>query len=186
MLFSPRQDIRTTLPEDRGWYPMIDGSLPAAAIAGLESALAAAAGRGRAAWPSVVLDGGAFERYLQARAQSADALASLAVEDLYLAFACAQGHAAAVRAFVARLPQDAGAAIARIDPSPAFRDEVLQRLQVDLLVGERGQPPAIAGYRGEGSLRAWVRAAATRRALALRGTAPQPPAIGLEPCLSGE
>lgn len=164
---------------------MVD-SLPSDVDANRDSALAIAVERGRAAWPSVLLEGPAFARYLVARAQSADALALLAVEDLYLAFGCAQGDAAALRAFVARLPQDAGAVISRIDPSPAFRDEVLQRLQVDLLVSVSGQPPAIAEYRGEGSLRAWVRAAAARRALALRGTAAEPPEAGLDPCLSGE
>jgi RNA polymerase sigma-70 factor (ECF subfamily) len=165
---------------------MADGRLSTGVEANLEGGLAVAVDRGRAAWPSLILDRQAFAQYLLARAQSADALASLTVEDLYLAFGCAQGDAAAVRAFVARLPQDAGAVIARIDPSPAFRDEVLQRLQVDLLVSVSGQPPAIAGYRGEGSLRSWIRAAAARRALALRGTAAQPVADRLEPWLSGE
>jgi RNA polymerase sigma-70 factor (ECF subfamily) len=151
-----------------------------------EAALASAADRGHAAWPLIAIEREAFVKYLAARVDTAAPFASLAVEDLYLACGCVQGDEAAIRAFVARLPQDAGAVIARIDPSPEFRDEILQQLHVDLLVGVQGGPPAVAGYRGQGSLRAWVRAAAARRAIWLRGRAQPEPAADVGRCLSGE
>jgi RNA polymerase sigma-70 factor (ECF subfamily) len=40
--------------------------------------------------------------------------------------------------------------------------EVKQLLRVQLLVAKDGKPPGIAGYRGKGSLRGWVRITATR------------------------
>jgi RNA polymerase sigma-70 factor (ECF subfamily) len=153
---------------------------------GFEAAFVSAADRGHAAWPLIAIKREAFIGYVADRVHTTASLASLAVEDLYLACGCVQGDETAIRAFVARLPQDAGAVIARIDSSPAFRDEVLQRLRVDLLVGAQAGRPAIAGYRGQGSLRAWVRAAAARRAISLREPAPPQPAADVGRCLSGE
>src|SRR5204863_6063057 len=40
--------------------------------------------------------------------------------------------------------------------------EVKQVLRVQLLVPKDGKPPGIAGYRGKGPLRGWVRITATR------------------------
>jgi RNA polymerase sigma-70 factor (ECF subfamily) len=57
------------------------------------------------------------------------------------------------------------AVLGRIDSSPAFVDEVRQRLRVHLFVG--GQPK-IAEYRGAGSLAAWVRVVALRLGQMLR------------------
>jgi RNA polymerase sigma-70 factor (ECF subfamily) len=73
-----------------------------------------------------------------------------------------------VVAVVARLRSQAARALVRIDPSPAFLDEVLQSLQVNLLVRQGEQLPHIATYRGEGSLSAWLTASAVRLALKLR------------------
>jgi RNA polymerase sigma-70 factor, ECF subfamily len=86
-------------------------------------------------------------------------------EDLALAQAAARGEPHAVASIAARLREETRAALRRIDPSPAFFDEVLQTLQVSLLVG---RAPAIATYRGEGPLDGWLRACAVRLGLKLR------------------
>jgi RNA polymerase sigma-70 factor, ECF subfamily len=49
----------------------------------------------------------------------------------------------------------------RIDPSPAFLDEVRQQLRVHLFVHAQ---PKIAEYSGRGALAAWVRVVALRTA----------------------
>jgi RNA polymerase sigma-70 factor (ECF subfamily) len=57
-----------------------------------------------------------------------------------------------------------GGFVARINPSPAFADEVKQRLRERLLVGPSAR---IVEYRGEGPLGAWLRVASVRIAIDL-------------------
>ena len=45
---------------------------------------------------------------------------------------------------------------------PDVVDDVKQLLRVQLLVAKDGKPPGLAGYRGKGPLRGWVRITATR------------------------
>jgi RNA polymerase sigma-70 factor (ECF subfamily) len=85
--------------------------------------------------------------------------------DLGLAFACANGDAAAQRQLDAILTASVARAVARIDPSPAFADVVAQELRSRLLLGAS---PKIADYAARGSLAGWLRSAATRSALNLR------------------
>jgi RNA polymerase sigma-70 factor (ECF subfamily) len=86
--------------------------------------------------------------------------------DVALAAAAARGDASAIRR-VDELLADLGAAVRRIDPSPAFADEVRQTVRVRLLVAD-GRAPRIAAYAGRGSLRAWLRVAAARVAIDLK------------------
>jgi RNA polymerase sigma-70 factor, ECF subfamily len=58
--------------------------------------------------------------------------------------------------------------LARLDRSPAFADEVRQRLRERLFVGEAGEAARLASYSGRGPLGTWVRVAAIRLALNLR------------------
>jgi RNA polymerase sigma-70 factor (ECF subfamily) len=95
-------------------------------------------------------------------------------EDLSLARAAARGEPQAVSAMVRRLQEETRAALRRIDPSQTFFDEVLQTLQISLLVGNE---PAIASYRGEGPLNAWLRASAVRLGLKLRPRAKEDPSL---------
>ncbi|HEX4381351.1 MAG TPA: transcriptional regulator [Myxococcales bacterium] len=95
-------------------------------------------------------------------------------DDLVLAQAAARGDPLAVAGLVKRLKEETRSALRRIDPSPAFFDEVLQTLQVSLLVGKT---PAIATYRGEGPLNAWLRASAVRLGLKLRPRAKDDPSL---------
>jgi len=151
----------------------------------LETQLAAARDR----WPAVEIDGAAFAAHwgeqLSRTTDPEAALEQLHVTDLYLAFGCAAGEVNALRAFSVQLTS-AGAAVRGVDASPAFVDEVLQRLQTRVLVAEAGATPRILEYAGRGSLENWLRAGALRLALnarrdARRGPEPLPDASLWEP-----
>jgi RNA polymerase sigma-70 factor (ECF subfamily) len=63
------------------------------------------------------------------------------------------------------------AATARsFDPSPAFADDVQQKVHEILFVGTPKGGPRIAQYRGQGTLASWVRITARRAALRLSRT----------------
>jgi RNA polymerase sigma-70 factor (ECF subfamily) len=84
--------------------------------------------------------------------------------DLYLACACARADAAALRWFDRELLGPAKSAIAGLDASPQFVDEVCQRVRTKLLLADTGRP-RIADYEGRGGLTAWVTVAAVRTGL---------------------
>ncbi len=127
----------------------------------------------RARWPGVRVDGPTFARYLKERmgssAPTRELLPQLCVSDLFLAFACSRGDAVALSLMESRYMAQLPRALARVDGSPAFADEVLQLLRRKLFSPEHGGPPRIVGYAGRGSLMGWLRAAALRTALSLRG-----------------
>ncbi len=111
-----------------------------------------------------------FVRWVAARLGAPDpaAIAAACSADLNLALACAEGDRRALGDFEATL--DAiRLAIATLGAGPADVEEVLQRLRVQMLVGDR---PGISAYGGRGELRAWLRVVAVReavRVLAERG-----------------
>ncbi|MHB8872753.1 MAG: sigma-70 family RNA polymerase sigma factor [Myxococcaceae bacterium] len=124
----------------------------------------------RATWPGIALDDAAFARELGARVKGdAEALFGLKVPDLFLAWACLQGDAAALRHFDALLGRLEGA-LQGFDQGNAFPGEVLQRLRERLLVGVDGRPK-LQEYGGRGALEKWARVAAVRVALSLREAA---------------
>jgi len=90
--------------------------------------------------------------------------------DLELARACADGDVAALRRFDDEVLRPAVMAVRTIDASPAFVDEVRQRLRTKLLVGDGtvAGAPHIKQYAGRGALRAWVGVAAVRTALMMK------------------
>lgn len=124
--------------------------------------LEAQARRAQEALPHIQVDPEAFLRFL---AGHPEGLAHS--EDLYLAFACAQGTAPALEEFERRLESLVGAAIAHLRPDRIFLEEVLQRLRQKLLVSQAGAPPKLLEYGGRGSLAQWLRAVALREALNL-------------------
>jgi len=132
----------------------------------------AAIARAHAAWPADWMPPVTFIEHLRARLPAerdpAEAVDELAVEDLYLAFACALGVTPAIEAFTRDFLGEVDAHVARFDGSPAFKDEVRQVLATRLLVAEPGATPAIADYAGRAPLSAWLRVAAIRAALNLR------------------
>ena len=117
---------------------------------------------------------------------SPEVLRTLHAADLALALGCAAGRPSALAEFDRRFTRELTASLRRVDPSPDFVDEALQRLRERLLLrGEEGAP-RISTYEGTGPLSGWLRAVALRVAFNLRrGDTPQVPlderlASGLE------
>jgi RNA polymerase sigma-70 factor (ECF subfamily) len=130
-------------------------------------AVHAAFARGRAAFPELPVDEDVFARHLAGvlgEGAGASDLAALAIEDLYLACACATGVPGAAGTFAGRHGATMRAAIARI-VRDADAAEIEQRLSNDLLVGSVSGPPKIGGYAGRSPLERWLGVVAQREAL---------------------
>lgn len=97
-----------------------------------------------------------------AEAGSPAALEELDLPDLYLAAACGRGDAVALRRFDAALGPELDRAIARSPTLGLSREEFRQLVGDRLFVAEPDASPRILGYRGRGSLKAWVRVMAAR------------------------
>lgn len=95
----------------------------------------------------------------------AEAVAALHVGDLWLAYQARTGRAPAIAELERRCIDPLGPTIGRVDASPAFVDEVRQRVRAKLLVAEPGKTPKLDRYRGRGDLATWVRVVAAREAL---------------------
>jgi RNA polymerase sigma-70 factor (ECF subfamily) len=145
------------------------GDLPDAE---LEPILAGLLERGRARWPQLPLAPDLLAGEIGARARTLDALRALCAEDVHLAVACARGVRGAHQAFEEECLGGRGllAALRRIDPSPAFADEVRQLVREKLFVPAPGH---IVEYSGRGALASWTRVTAVRAALRLRRRNPQ-------------
>jgi RNA polymerase sigma-70 factor (ECF subfamily) len=85
--------------------------------------------------------------------------------DLAIIVGALRGDRAALAGLDRLITSSTARAVARIDPSPSFADEVAQELRVRLLLG---CPPRLADYAGRGPLAGWLRTAAVRAALNLR------------------
>ena len=159
------------MADSRAWAERFFGQLgrqsPAEEPA-LEQALASQIQQARARWPAVSDQLDPFLDHLAgvipAGADAARSLGALKVSDLYLAFHCCAGDAAAVAAFEQLLVTVVQAALARINTPAALRDEVAQVLRERMLVGGAGWSPALAAYAGRGSLAGFVRISALREA----------------------
>jgi RNA polymerase sigma-70 factor (ECF subfamily) len=143
----------------------------------LEPAVAKAIDRARAAWPDLDVDLPGFIAHVatyldvgQANKDAApdaerwdSALSGLALEDLYLAFACARGDDAALRAFERDLNRELIAAFDKLRLPPARRDDARQQIWEKLFVG--APRPRILDYSGRGRLRFWFRVTVLRSLL---------------------
>jgi RNA polymerase sigma-70 factor, ECF subfamily len=142
-------------------------------LALLEAALEQAFLAGRAAWPQVEVSADQLAAYLgercDARLTPVAALAALQVTDLFLACACAAGSPAAIAALDAHYLSQLAPAIVKVNASPAFVDEVTQRIRVSLLMGNQDgdaeREPRIGLYRGKATLGRWLVVVATRAAI---------------------
>jgi RNA polymerase sigma-70 factor, ECF subfamily len=118
----------------------------------------------RAAWPEVRIDPPQLVEFIAERLAGPDLAAALATApsaDLVLAAACTAQEPTAHAAFDAVLSEvDAAGASTR--SAKDLIEDVKQLIRVQLLVAKDGKPPGIAGYRGKGPLRGWVRITATR------------------------
>ena len=146
--------------------------------------VAALVERARGAWPELALDDARFAAYLAGRLGDGDEPPY--VEDLYLACACVDGLPRALEIFDARHLSAVPRHLLRLDRSPAFVDEVRQRLRERLFVGSDGESPRLASYSGRGPLGTWVKIAAIRLALNLRRSdRDQSLSPGDEPMIAG-
>jgi RNA polymerase sigma-70 factor (ECF subfamily) len=116
---------------------------------------------GHGAWPGLSVAPEAFRRFVVDRPGAMVAYSG----DLYLAFACASGDSAAMRALDPMLRDAAAGAVTRFSWTAALVDELAQALRERLLVS---QPPKIASYGGRSSLRTWLGIIALRTAQNLR------------------
>jgi RNA polymerase sigma-70 factor (ECF subfamily) len=133
----------------------------------LECTLATLFARGRMAHPSLpeVPDVAYVEHLARCGAPVAAGPDAVHAEDLFLACAALAGSVEAVaRLRHAHRPVVAGY-LRSIDTTPAFIDEVEQRLWEALLVGHDGAPPKLATYSGRGPLAGFVGVSAQRLAL---------------------
>lgn len=133
---------------------------------GAAPSVQALAAAGRAAWPGLGVPDEAFARYLEHHlAQASDrdaAMSKLRPDDLYLACACAEGEAAAIRAFEDRFARVIDRAVSRFARTSEKKDELKQLLRERLFVAAPGERPKIASYTGQGFLENWLRVAAVR------------------------
>lgn len=138
-------------------------SSAAAAASAWDSLLATA----QLAWPRVRFDEQHLISFVGERLAGTDLAAALAAApaaDLALAAACVAQEPTAHAAFESVLAE-VDAAGATTGALPDQIQEVKQLLRVQLLVAKDGKPPGIAGYRGKGPLRGWVRITALRELL---------------------
>jgi RNA polymerase sigma-70 factor (ECF subfamily) len=127
----------------------------------LDEELARCAARARETYPALVVDDALLARALGRRAESGDALATLHAADVYLAEACGKGDAAALAIFASELGPEVDRAIAK-SPGLGVSAAEFRQLAFERLFVTEGGEPRIAGYRGSGSLKSWVRVMASR------------------------
>ena len=143
---------------------------------GLEATLERVVTAARAQWPTVKLQADEFLAYVGARIDPdenpLEQLASRHTADLYLAYGCSIGDAAAVAAFDQAILRDLPRALRRGDLDPAHLDDTRQQVATKLLASS---PPTITQYAGRGSLRGWVRVIAIRESGRLLGNTPEKP-----------
>jgi RNA polymerase sigma-70 factor (ECF subfamily) len=136
----------------------------------------------RGAWPMVEIDVTKLAEFVAPRLAGADlvsALAAAPAADLAIASACSALEPSAQGAFESLLVE-VNAAGASTNATKDQVEEVKQLLRVQMLVPRDGKPPAIAGYRGKGSLRGWLRITATRELIRFKKKAGR-----MEPTLRG-
>lgn len=149
--------------------PHAGDSIPEHELAARLDALHA---EGRAAWPNIALSPEAFARHLGAVTQTESdvvaALDAVRAADFYIAAACVFRVVGAENAFAKRYLGNVPSYVARIDPSPAFGDEVTQELSSKLFVPEPGGVAKIALYTGRGQVEGFLRTAAANIAKNLK------------------
>jgi RNA polymerase sigma-70 factor, ECF subfamily len=139
--------------------------------------------RGGVSWPAVKLRYERFCERLTALGHTPETLPEH-VEAVYVCAASEPGNDGACRAIEERHFGGLRSAIARVDSSKDFIDEVLQLLRVHLF---SGPAPKIGTYTGRGPLERWLRTAAMRIAFrqkkshARRPRSPDAPELAAAP-----
>lgn len=143
--------------------PLADDPRVVARLAQIEAELAE--GLPFAAEPDLALFAAALANTLDHAANveaGVAALAQLAVADLYLAAACARGDSRALRWFERSCGPELDRVIARSPGLGLSAAEFGQLVIVRLVLAAPERQAKILSYRGQGSLRAWVRVTAAR------------------------
>jgi RNA polymerase sigma-70 factor (ECF subfamily) len=149
-----------------GW--LVRGAPETASVAPavLDAALASAFERARAAWPQLAVDDETFvlaiARGIREAPDPVLAMSELALEDLYLAQACATGAPLALEAFTTTCAPTLAGSLRQMGLAGHVIEELTQEVHAKLFVGA---PPRIATYTGRAALRSWVRTVATRAAV---------------------
>lgn len=128
----------------------------------LDVALAAYVEAARAPWPDFGLEPEDFVRYLAERAPAAQLPPPRHAADLWLAWACVQGSAAAVACFLRDYEPLVSRVVRRRGGADDLAADVRQMLAEKILVGDArtGRKAKLADYKGQGALRGWVATAA--------------------------
>ena len=116
----------------------------------------------REVWPGIELPPALFAEFLKDRSVNLSEITSAQVQDLYLACACAARARGAIEAFNERYASVIVRTVRPFDPSPAFADEVRQRLNEALFVEGIDSEAKIGLYTGNGPLLGFVRTAVRR------------------------
>lgn len=143
--------------------PLADDPRVIARIAQIEAELAG--GLPFAAEPDLVLFAAALAGtldHVETVEAGVAALTQLAVADLYLAAACARGDSGALRWFERSCGPELDRVIARSPGLGLSAAEFGQLVIVRLVLAEPERQAKILSYRGQGSLKAWVRVTAAR------------------------
>jgi RNA polymerase sigma-70 factor (ECF subfamily) len=135
----------------------------------LDATLTDLCARGREAFPALDVPPASFVRHLAGVVARGGAdsgpLEERFIGDLYLACACVQRVSGAAEAFDAHCTPAIRAAVVRLAPSEAGRDEIVQKARDALLVGQSEAPPKLTLYLGTGPLPRWVATTGQRLAL---------------------
>src|ERR1051325_7399436 len=130
-------------------------------LVGVNQRLLELAGIGRRAWPERGWPESDFAAEIERRGLTD--LEEDRVGDVYLAWACAHGDAAALAAFEDRYGRDMVAFAGRAGLPPAFVDDVVQDVRRALFVAKGDEPPRIVQFSGRGDLRGWLRVTIVRQ-----------------------
>jgi RNA polymerase sigma-70 factor (ECF subfamily) len=138
--------------------------------AALDQLLASFYGRGRKAYPRVVVSEQTFGHHVAriSTDPSPEALAKIAAEDLYLACACVCRARGAATAFERKFGPVIRRAVARVLAAVDDRQEAEQRAWHHIFIEDGDRPPRIAQYSGQGPLESWVAVASMRVASSFR------------------
>jgi RNA polymerase sigma-70 factor, ECF subfamily len=149
--------------------PRIEESTPIDFDAVLGDVLGAA----QRTFPTFCLPADVFVAYLRERLPPdlppPIALRRMHTSDLYLACACAHGHADAIAVLEERCLGQIDRALGKIGIDRDVIAEVKQEIRYRVLVG--GGHAEIVDFSGRGDLRRWIRVMATRQALRRQGRA---------------
>ncbi|HVZ32711.1 MAG TPA: hypothetical protein VG963_09815 [Polyangiaceae bacterium] len=126
------------------------------------SRLRAAYAAGKIAWPSVALSREEYAQHLDALGWGEELPAHPA--DLYLCAACGLGQRQACEALESTHFPALRVRLQRMLKRGDAVEEVLQIIRTRLFLGCAPEPPKIAKYRGDGTLRGWLQTVALRAA----------------------